>query len=54
MTSAAQIAARAPVKRKKKGMAHTPSIEELYGPLEKQGIVKIVRKKGCAPKIVWL
>lgn len=33
---------------------HMPSVDELYGDLEKAGHVKIIRKKGRAPQIVWL
>lgn len=36
------------------GRARTASLEETYGSLVKAGIVRIVRKKGKPPKIVWL
>jgi|GEM_PF-5919660 len=30
------------------------SVEETYGALVKAGLVRIVRKKGRAPRIIWL
>lgn len=53
MVSAGQLAATPPPVAPK-GSKRTPSVEELYGALEKQGLVKIIRKKGRAPVIHWL
>lgn len=53
LSNAALLAAQPPAP-KKKGKAHTPSVEELYGDLERQGLCRIIRKKGRAPQIVWL
>lgn len=36
------------------GKKRTPSLEEAYGSLIRQGLVKIVRKKGRAPQVVFL
>lgn len=40
--------------RGKPGRQHTPSLEEAYGSLIKQGLVKIVRKRGRAPQVIFL
>jgi hypothetical protein len=41
-------------KAKPKGRKRTPKVEELYGALIKAGAVRIVRRKGRPPLIVWL
>lgn len=38
----------------KKGSKRTPSVDEMYGELERQGLVKIIRKRGKAPRVVFL
>lgn len=53
MSNAAQLAAQSPAKPSK-GSQHTPSVDELYGPLVKAGLVRIIRRKGRAPVIRWL
>jgi hypothetical protein len=42
-----------PLPRRKRS-GRMKSVDELFGPLVKAGLVKIVRKKGHAPKIIWL
>lgn len=39
---------------KAKARRRTPSVDELYGALVRAGQVRIIRKKGQPPKIVWL
>ena len=38
----------------KPNSARTPDIETLYGPLVKAGMARIERKKGQAPKVIFL
>jgi hypothetical protein len=51
--NAALLAAQPPQKTSK-GSQHTPSVDELYGPLIKAGLVRIIRRKGRPPLIRWL
>jgi hypothetical protein len=51
--SAAEIAAT-PLQPVKYGRKRTPSVEEQYGALEKQGLVRIIRRRGKPPLIKFL
>jgi hypothetical protein len=51
--SAAEIAALPP-EPVRTGRKHTPSVEEQYGELVKQGLVRIIRRRGKPPLIKWL
>ncbi|UTC28996.1 hypothetical protein MARCHEWKA_04840 [Brevundimonas phage vB_BpoS-Marchewka] len=41
-------------KRRKRAKARQKTVEHLYADLIKAGIVRIERKKGQPPKIIWL
>jgi len=41
-------------KRSIRHSAHTPKPEEMYKDLIKAGLVKIERRRGKPPKIIWL
>lgn len=41
-------------RRKGGGKKRTPSLEEAYGSLIRQGLVKIIRKKGRAPQVIFM
>jgi hypothetical protein len=51
--SAAEIAATPP-EPIRRGRKHTPSVEEQYGELERQGLVRIIRRRGKPPLIKFL
>ncbi|USN14160.1 hypothetical protein PAPPERLAPAPP_04860 [Brevundimonas phage vB_BpoS-Papperlapapp] len=43
-----------PPKRRKRAKARQKTVEHLYADLIKAGIVRIERKKGQPPRIIWL
>lgn len=52
--NAARQAAAPPRRKKAKGLKRQKKVEDLYRAAIKAGEVKIIRKKGRPPEIVWL